>query len=86
MEQEGSSQAKLLLDRFVARAAELKIPVRRKIELIFFLSDFTLSCTFVGVLTAAFLRVLLNYIVKSFSFLIISLVFNLSWDAEPLSV
>ena len=54
MEQEGSSQAKLLLDRFVARAAELKIPVRRKIELIFFLSDFTLSCTFVDVLTAAF--------------------------------
>ena len=52
LEQEGSSQAKLLLDRFVARAAELKIPVRTKIELIF-ISDFTLSCTFVGVLTAA---------------------------------
>jgi len=27
LEQEGSSQAKLLLDRFVARAGELKIPV-----------------------------------------------------------
>lgn len=40
LEQEGSSQAKLLLDRFVARAAELKIPVRRKIELIFFFIRF----------------------------------------------
>ena len=29
LEMDGSSQAKLLLDRFVARAAELKIPVSR---------------------------------------------------------
>lgn len=44
LEMDGSSQAKLLLDRFVARAAELKIPVSR-IKVYFGIIFHTLSCS-----------------------------------------